>query len=110
MRTDSNRLDLDAFLEMGGIRVVTLLVREHGLAAEGVDESGPAWRDGTVVSTRVEMSTTAMDVLTRQASMCEAGRARLTSARGAAHHQAELDALLDILLPAEHLLLGEHFG
>lgn len=34
--------------------------------------------------------------------------ARLTSARRAAHHQAELDSLLDILLPADHLLPGEH--
>ena len=62
--TNDGRVDLNALLEVSYCWVVGLLVLEHLLAAEGVDESGPA------------------------------------SARGAADHETELDALLDILLPA----------
>jgi hypothetical protein len=44
LRTDGDGLDLDAFLDMGSAGVVGLLVRENGLAAESVDEGGPACR------------------------------------------------------------------
>ncbi len=43
MRTDGDGLDLDAVLDMGGIRVVGFLVRQDSLTAEGVHKGGPAW-------------------------------------------------------------------
>ena len=43
MRTNGDRLDLDALFDMGSGRVIRLLVAEHGLAAECVDEGGSAW-------------------------------------------------------------------
>lgn len=43
MRTNGDRLDPDTLLDVGAGRVVRVLVRENGLAAEGVDEGGPAW-------------------------------------------------------------------
>jgi hypothetical protein len=42
MRTDGDRLNLNAFLDVSGGRVVRLLVAEHGLSAEGIDEGGPS--------------------------------------------------------------------
>ena len=42
MHTNSDRLDPDTFLNMGAARVVGILVRENGLAAEGIDKSRPA--------------------------------------------------------------------
>ena len=44
MRTDGDGLDLDTLLDMGGSRVVGLLVSKHGLAAQGINEGGTAWR------------------------------------------------------------------
>ena len=41
-RTDSNGLDLDALLDVGGVGVIAVLVGEDGLPAEGVDEGSPA--------------------------------------------------------------------
>lgn len=43
MRTDGNGLDLDTLLDVGGSRVVGLLVSKHGLAAQGINEGGTAW-------------------------------------------------------------------
>lgn len=42
MRTDGDGLDLNALLNVGGGGIVGVLVREHGLATECVDEGGPA--------------------------------------------------------------------
>lgn len=42
-RTDGDGLDLDALLDMGAVGIVGVLVGEDALAAEGVDEGGPAW-------------------------------------------------------------------
>lgn len=42
IRTDSHGLDLDAFLDMGAVGVVGVLVADHRLSTEGVDEGGPA--------------------------------------------------------------------
>lgn len=44
LRTDGDGLDLDAFLDVGGGRVVGLLMTEDSLVAEGVDEGGPSCR------------------------------------------------------------------
>lgn len=44
IHTDGHGLDLDAVLDMGAVGVVGVLVADHRLAAEGVDESGPAWK------------------------------------------------------------------
>jgi hypothetical protein len=45
--TDCDGLDLDALLDVCGCWVVNLLVSEHLLAAEGVDEGCPASTRGT---------------------------------------------------------------
>lgn len=93
MRTNGDRLNLNAFLDMGSAGVVGLLVRENGLAAESVDKGCPACRkEQRLVGV----------------APCRVGRYRLTSSRGAANHQAELDSLLDILLAADHLLCRKH--
>lgn len=42
--TDCDGLDLDAVLDVSTVGVIGLLVREHRLAAQGVDEGGSAWR------------------------------------------------------------------
>jgi hypothetical protein len=42
MRTDGDRLNLNALLDVSSGRVVRLLVAEHGLAAQSVDEGGPS--------------------------------------------------------------------
>jgi hypothetical protein len=42
MRTDGHGLDLDAVLDMGAVGVVGVLVADHRLSTEGVDEGGPA--------------------------------------------------------------------
>jgi hypothetical protein len=42
-RTNRDRLDLDAFLDVRGIGVVGLLVGENALSAKGVDKGGSAW-------------------------------------------------------------------
>lgn len=42
LRTDGDGLDLDTLLDMGGVGVVRLLVRQDALAAQCVDEGGPA--------------------------------------------------------------------
>lgn len=44
IHTDGHGLDLDAVLDMGAVGVVGVLVADHRLAAEGVDEGGPAWK------------------------------------------------------------------
>jgi len=46
MRTNSDGLDLDAFLDVSAGGIVRFLVSEHRLAAECVDEGGPAWMRG----------------------------------------------------------------
>ena len=92
MRTNSDRLDPDTLLDVGAARVVGVLVREDGLAAEGVDKGGSAWW---------------ADVrqCDRDGQCGWRGRdGKPTSARGAGDHEAELDSLLDILLLADHLL------
>lgn len=40
--TDCDRLDLDSVLDVGAVRVVGFLVREHALAAQSVDKGGSA--------------------------------------------------------------------
>lgn len=45
--TDCDGLDLDAVLDVSTVGVVGLLVREHRLAAQGVDEGGSAWEEAT---------------------------------------------------------------
>ena len=42
MRTDSDGLDLNTLLDMGAVGVIRLLVRQNALAAQCVDEGGPA--------------------------------------------------------------------
>ena len=46
MRTNSDGLDLDAFLDVSAGGIFRFLVSEHRLAAECVDEGGPAWMRG----------------------------------------------------------------
>jgi hypothetical protein len=41
MRTNGNRFDLNAFLDVGGARIVGVLVTQDGLTAERVDKGGP---------------------------------------------------------------------
>lgn len=48
MRTDGDGLDLDTLLDMRSRRVVGLLVGEHRLAAERVDEGGPAYKQSAI--------------------------------------------------------------
>lgn len=91
MRTDSDGLDLDTLLDMGAVGVVGFLVAEHGLTAQRVDEGRPAC--GTMGSA----------MKARESCLGFEGR---TGTRSTAYHQAELDSLLDILLPADHLLEG----
>ena len=93
--TDGEGLDLDAVLDVRGRRIVRLLVGQDRLAAERVHEGGPAWDDPKSAS-----------ALQRWGRCSGVQRTR---ARGAADHQAELDALLDVLLPADHLL-HDHGG
>jgi len=95
MHTDGDGLDLDAFFDMGSARVIGLLMGEDGLAAEGVDEGSSAWR---VRGRSASANETIVDGIKR----------KRTSARGTTDHQAELDALLDILLAADHLLMSKH--
>jgi hypothetical protein len=42
IRTDGHGLDLDAFLDMGAVRIVGVLVADDRLSTEGVDKGGPA--------------------------------------------------------------------
>ena len=51
-RTDSDWLDLDALLNMSAIWVVGVLVAEHGLTAQGVDEGCPTCKRGIFSSRR----------------------------------------------------------
>jgi hypothetical protein len=86
--TNGDGLDLHAFFNVRRVGVIRVLVLEDLLSAEGVHKGCPACLrhgqddhvDGDGIGVR-------------------------TSPRGAADHQAELDSLLDILLPArlEHL-------
>lgn len=43
IRTNCHGLDLDAVLDMGAVGVIGVLVADHRLSAESVDEGGPAW-------------------------------------------------------------------
>lgn len=43
MRTNGNGLDLNALLDVGRASIIGLLVREHRLSAERVDEGSTAW-------------------------------------------------------------------
>lgn len=49
-RTDSNRLDLDALLDVSAVGVVGILVAENGLTAQGVDEGCPTY-NATLLAT-----------------------------------------------------------
>lgn len=85
--TNGYWLDLDAFLDVGGGWVIAVFVLQHLFAAEGVDESGPT-------------CAAACEFSLRDGSLHERIGGH-TCSRGTAHHQAELDALLDILLAAD---------
>lgn len=44
IRTNCHGLDLDAVLDVGAVGVIRVLVADHRLSAESVDEGGPAWK------------------------------------------------------------------
>lgn len=99
-RTDSDGLDLDTFFDVGVRGFVSILVLQHALAAERVDESGSAY-------SRQSASARHRRARRRAKSMPNKQTGKRTSSRGAADHQAELNSLLHVLLPSDHLLRGD---
>lgn len=57
IRTNGHGLDLDAVLDMGAVGVIGVLVADHRLSAESVDEGGPAWEAPKSVSKRASCNT-----------------------------------------------------
>lgn len=81
---------------MSAVGVVGILMAEYSLTAQGIDEGCPTYK----------VSLLANEGIVR-AFWVWSG---LTSTRGSTDHQAELDSLLHVLLPSNHLLraVGRH--
>lgn len=96
-RTDGQGLDLDTLLDMGRVRVIAVLMSEDGLVAEGVDEGGSACCETALSASETHDAIRGKGVW----------GGRRTSARGTTHHEAELDALLHVLLLPRHFLAAQ---
>ena len=113
-RTNRDRLDLDTVFNMSIGGIIRILMLEDVLAAERVDKGGSAYiivlalyssgRFHGLAEVRECAPVAAVGAKARGFGTGDRRESERTSSRGTANHEAELNALLDVLLAADHFL------